>query len=119
MYPLPPELSDKLMKALYDACLHPDEEEALYNRLAVLLVRENRRMRQQVAHKLRGFAEAAERHDGDYGAICAAAGGEEVCKFVIHEVIKPNVYFDSQKAKEQQDVVERLIQDFFEEDDDV
>jgi hypothetical protein len=116
MYPLPPELSAKIFAILGDD-YGLEGVDHLHDQIAVLLVRENRRVRQQVAKLMRDFAEAADRQDGDYGDIRAAAGGEFCCEHIINKIIKPRIH--SKQAEKQQDVVERLIQDFFEEDDDV
>ena len=120
MYPLPPELSAKICYILdQGSCepVAPEEMEWMHDRIAAIFVRENRRLRQQVADLGRDFAEAAERDDGDYGAICAAAAGEETCKHVNNEIIKKNVYFNTEEAEERERQVDKLIQDLFEADD--
>ena len=112
MYPLPPELSAKILEIL-----GPDDAEHLHDRIAILLVRENSRMRQQVGELWRDLSKAASRDDGDYGALMAASGGEFACEHIVNKILKPNVYFNSIKAEESTEEIDRIIEDFYEEDD--
>ncbi len=124
MYPLPPELEAKLRHAILDVmsryhCSTSDAMyEVMYNSIVQLWIRENRRMRQQVCKLWRDLSEAADRHDGDYGDVRAAAGGEYTCEHIVNEIIKPNVYFNSKEAQERKEIVDRIIEDFYKEDDD-
>ena len=111
MYPLPPELSEQILAILNDKQFATQEE--IHDRIAVLFVRENRRMRQQVLELWRDFKDASDRHDGDYGAIMSASGGEFTCEYIIREIIKPNVYYTEQE-EENYDWIE---ESFFMEDE--
>lgn len=117
MHSLPPELERKIWQAIAAGIdTEADYAKLIFDEIVVLIVRENRHMRQRVAELMRDFAEAADRHDGDYGDIRAAAGGEFCCEHIINKIIKPRIH--SKQAKKQEDIVERIIQDFFEDDDD-
>jgi len=126
MYSLPPELESKLRRAIEDAMINHwtdrsngDMYEQIYRNVVALWIRENRRLRQQVCKLWRSFSEAADRHDGDYGDIRAAAGGEYTCEHIVNEIIKPNVYFNSEEAEERTEEADRIIEDFYEEDNDI
>lgn len=115
MYPLPPELSEKIFGILNDKKFVTQEER--HDLIAALFVRENRRMRQQILELWRDFRDASDRHDGDYGAIMSASGGEFTCQHIIDNFIKPNVYFNSKETEERIQAVEDFIEDLDQEDD--
>lgn len=118
MYSLPPELERKIWQAIAVGIdTEVDYAKLIFDEVVALVVGENNRIRQQVVELMRDFAEIADRDDGDYGDIRAAAGGEFCCEHIINKIIKPGVH-SNKKTEEQEDVVERIIQDFFEEDDD-
>jgi hypothetical protein len=123
MYPLPPELSAKIFAILEDGCtdpscyIRPNQLEYMHDRIAQLLVRENRRIRQQIGELWRNLKETADSDEVDYGDSRAAAGGEFACEHIVNEIIKPNVYFNSTEAQEREENIDKLIQDLFEADD--
>lgn len=116
MYPLPPELSAKIFKALGNVGIAQGERIALHDNIAALLVRENRRLRQKIAVLQRDFAKVADRDDREYGEVMAAACGEYTCEHISNTVVKPNVYFNRQEDQERKRAVEDCIQDFYDED---
>jgi hypothetical protein len=80
-YPLPPELAQKLLHAITKALDEDDTgfsstEDVIYDRVVEIFVRENRCLRQKVLTLWRDFKEAADSHEGEYGAVMAASGGE-------------------------------------------
>ena len=115
MYPLPPELSEKIF-AILNAKPSPTQKET-HDRIAALFVRENRKMRQQIGELWRNFSKAADSDEMDYGDSRAAAGGEFTCEHIIGEIIKPSVYFNREEADKRTEAVERLIEDLYSEDD--
>ena len=112
MYPLPPELALKIHRAIADAGFdeHDDRVPHLFDYFATIMVRENRRLRQQVCEFWRDFSEAASRDDVSYGAIMAAGGGEFTCDYIVNEILKRNVYFNTKDAADRAEAVERLIE---------
>ena len=121
MYPLPPELSAKILAILDDGSGLESQLDidSLHDQIAILFVRENRRMRQQICVLWRHLSETASRHDGPYGAIMAAGGGEFTCEHIINDIIKPNVYFTDKEIEDSQDIVDRIIEEFYEEENDL
>lgn len=119
MYPLPPELAQKIRIAIIDAGFdeHDDRVEDLFDYFAALLVRENRKMRQQIGELWRNFSKAADSDEVDYGDSRAAAGGEFTCEHIVNEIIKPGVYFNNEEAEKRTEAVDRLIEDLYSEDD--
>lgn len=118
MYPLPPELEQKIWQAIA-AGIDTDGDPAkdIFNAFAALFVRENRRLRQQVCDLWRDLSEAASRDDVDYGAVMAAGGGEFTCEHIVNEILKRNVYFNTKDAADRAEAVERLIESLDEADD--
>ena len=131
MYPLPPELEEKIRQAIDDAMptdtsasFHMDDvlahhplKEELYERFVALYMRENRRLRQQVLELWRDFKETADSDELEYGSVMAAGGGEFTCEHIINEIIKPNVYFNSDEQAEKEATINQLIEDLYSEED--
>ena len=114
MYPLPPELEQKVWQANrrrypIPMVILPQD---IFNAFAALIVRENRRLRQQVAELWREFSETSDRDDLEYGSVMAAAGGEFTCEHIVNEILKPNVYFNTKDAADRAEEVERFIEGF-------
>ena len=120
MYPLPPELEQKVWQAIGQGIdTDGDPAQDIFNAFATLVVRENRRMRQQICQLWRDFRETSDRDDLEYGSVMSAAGGEFTCEHIIKKVIKPNVYFNTDEQAEKEAAVDQLIEDFFADDDTV
>jgi hypothetical protein len=112
MYPLTPELSAKIIEILNNEGIHYGQAEEMHDEIAALLVRENRRLRQRVLKLGRRFVKAVEEKEMSHGDSCAAYIGEDACRYIANKIIKPSVYIDKEET------VDRLIQDFYYEDDD-
>ncbi len=112
MYPLPPELSAKILAILDEGSGLESQLDidSLHDQIAVLFVRENRRLRQQVAELWRNYSAVTDRHDVSDNAMIAAGGGEFTCDYIINEILKRNVYFNTKDAADRAEAVERLIE---------
>lgn len=116
MYPLPPELSEKIHAFLTSQGLDDDMQRTMHDWMATLLVRENRRLRRQICVLWRNLSEVADSDEADYGDVRSAAGGEFTCEYIVNEILKPNVYFNSEEAAERKQAVEDFIDSFYEDD---
>lgn len=112
MYPLTPELSAKIVEILNDENIHYGQAEEMHDKIAALFVRENRRLRQRVLKLGRCFVKTIEKKEMSQDDSCAAYIGEDACRYIANKIIKPSVYIDKEET------VDRLIQDFYHEDDD-
>lgn len=112
-YPLPQELATRITKLIREAGVKNKRTTAtLFDAIAVLLVRENRLLRQEVAELRRSLLDQVEQEEEDYGDAISAYAGEETCNHILEKILKPHVYYNSEEAKRRQEAVERAIQEF-------
>ena len=114
---LPPELKQKIWQAIGTG-IDTDGDPAgeIFEAFAALLVRENRAVRQEILRFGQVFANVANSENITDKGVVAGYVGEETCKYITSQIIKPRVY--NAKKLEKPDI-DRLIQDFYEQDDDL
>jgi len=118
MYKLPPELEAKIWAAIAEGrdAAEPDSEQAIFNAIAKLYVRENRRLRQQIAGISREMASFADDAESNYDDAVMYDVGASTCEYININIIKPNVYFNSEESEARKNAVEKFIEDFYGQD---
>ncbi len=114
-YPLPVELRARIYQAIDAAKIPVGMQDALYAELSKLMVRENRLVRQEVLELRAVFLDAAENEEADYGSSVCAHAGEAACGHISTEILKPRVYYNTEREraeyKETQDLIDKIFGD--------
>lgn len=114
---LPPELKQKIWQAIgVGIDTDGDPAKDIFNAFVAILVRENRALRQEILQLGRDFADAANSEEMDDQGSAAGYAGEETCKHIASKIIRPRI---CDKKKLERPNIDRLIQDFYEQDDDL
>jgi len=93
MNSLPPDLIQKIWYAIsLGTNPHGDPAKEIFEAFVTIFIEENDHFREQILELGCQFKEAAERDDGDYGDIRAAAGCEFLCEHIVTEVIPHYTY---------------------------
>jgi len=114
-YPLPTELRERIYQAIDAARIPVGMQDALYGELSKLMVRENRLVRQEILELRQVFLDAAEHEEADYGSSVCAHAGEAACGHISTEILKPRVYYNTEREraeyKERQDFIDKIFGD--------
>lgn len=112
-YPIPDTLSERIAKLLQEAGVTDKKvKAALRDGIAMMLVRENRMLRQKVAKLRRDLLAAVDQEEEDYGEAVSAYAGEETCNYILENILRKHVYYNSEEAKRRQAAVEKAIEEF-------
>jgi len=113
-YPLPDDLQSRIRKAIAGVGVFPEEtQNKLVDAIGILLVRENRRARKGVAKMRREFITAAEIAEEQELDPVPGYVGEEACNHIINNILKQNVYYNTEESDARKAAVEKTIEAFF------
>lgn len=116
MYPLPHELSSNIRKLVEKLGLDAKTKQILYDRIVCFVVRENRKLRQQVLQFRRNMLDMVEQEEQDYGEAISSYAAEETALHFNENFLKKYIYVDSKARRKRQKAVDKLVDDLYKED---